>query len=102
LSEVLTLDQPRTDFPQINPLPFQRVPRPEDEPLNDFQKGVLALVAGVEASNHIDSREPLPAKLGAVARLIESEAQVPRLKTIGQAWHYMKDKLGLTFQYEGV
>jgi phospholipase C len=101
-SGVLTLDRPRNDFPQVKPLPFQRVPRPEDEPLNDFQKAVLALVAGVEASNHIDSDEPVLEKIGAVTRLIESEAKIPTLKTIGQAWHYMKDKLDLTFQYEGV
>jgi phospholipase C len=101
LGEVLTLEQPRTDFPEIKPLPFERVPRPEDEPLNDFQKGLLALVAGIEASNHIDSNEPVVNRIGAVANLIENEAQVPHLKTIGQAWHYMKDKLDLTFQYEG-
>lgn len=101
-SEVLTLNEPRDDAPEIAALPFQRVPRPEDEPLNDFQKGVLALVAGVEASNHIDSNEPVFDKIAAVARLVESEARIPTLQTIGQAWHYMKDKLDLTFQYDGI
>lgn len=101
-SAVLTLDQPRTDFPEIKPLPYQRVARPEDEPLNDFQKGVLALVAGVEASNHLDSNQPVQDKIGAVVKLVESEARIPTLKTIGQAWTYMKEKLDLTFQYEGV
>jgi phospholipase C len=102
LSQVLTLNQPRTDIPDIQPLPFQRVPRPEDEPLNDFQKGVLALVAGVEASNHIDSHKTVHEKIGDVVKLVESEARIPQLKTIGQAWTYMKEKLDLTFQYEGV
>ena len=32
LSAALTLDRPRTDEPLIAPRPFQRVPRPEDEP----------------------------------------------------------------------
>jgi hypothetical protein len=70
--------------------------------LNDFQKGVLAVVAGVEARNRIDDSKGVVDKVGGVLRLIESEAQVPRLHTIGQAWKYMKDKLDLTFQYEGV
>jgi predicted glycoside hydrolase/deacetylase ChbG (UPF0249 family) len=78
------------------------VPRPEDEPLNDFQKGVLALVAGVEATNHIDSHRAVHEKIADVVKLVDSEARIPQLKTIGQAWKYMKEKLDLTFQYEGV
>jgi phospholipase C len=102
LSEVLTLDRPRTDFLETKPLPVPRVLRPEDEPLNGFQKGLLVLVAGIEAMNHVESSASVPEKVEAIAQLIENEAQVSRLKTIGQAWHYMKDKLGLTFQYEDV
>jgi phospholipase C len=100
--EVLTLDQPRDDLPVITPLPVQRVPRPEDEPLNDFQKGLLAIVAGVSRYDHIDHSRHLGDKVSDLARLIQDEVQIPRLKTIGQAWHYMKERLDFTFQYEGV
>lgn len=101
LAEALNLKEPRTDLPQIVPRPFTRVPRPEDEPLNDFQKGVLALVAGVEAMNRIDQTRSVAEKIADVAKLVETEAQVGTLRTIGQAWKYMKDKLDLTFQYDG-
>ena len=102
LGQVLSLDQPRVDFPEILPRPFQPVPRPEDEPLNDFQKGILALVAGVEAMNRIDDTRSITEKVADLARLVESEGQVARLKTIGQAWKFMRDKLDLSFQLEDV
>lgn len=102
LSPVLTLDQPRADLPKIVPRPFTSVPRPEDEPLNDFQKGVLALAAGVEGLNHIDASKSAPEKIADLARLVESEAEAARLKTIGEAWKFMKEKLDFAFQYEGV
>jgi phospholipase C len=101
LGEVLTLASPRGDLPEIAPRPYSRVPRPENEPLNDFQKGVLALVAGVEAMNRIDNTRSLTEKVADLARLVESEAQAARLRTIGEAWKFMKDKLDLSFQYEG-
>ncbi|HEY6074362.1 MAG TPA: alkaline phosphatase family protein, partial [Anaerolineales bacterium] len=98
LSEVLTLSQPRADYPEIAPHPVTRVLRPEDEPLNDFQKGLLALVAGIEAFNHVDLDQTVHDKIADIVKLVESEAEIPRLRTIGQAWQYMKDKLALTFQ----
>lgn len=102
LSEVLTLDQPRDDAPLITPKPFERVPRPEDEPLNDFQKGVLALVAGVTAYNRVDERKHFYERIADLLHLVENEAQIYRLKTIGEAWKFMKAKLDIMFQYEGV
>lgn len=102
LSEVLTLDTPRDDDPQITPQPFQRMPRPEDEPLNDFQKGLLAIVTGITSTNRIQEQQNLTEKVGHLVQLLESEYQVHRLKTIGQAWKFMKQRLDLTFQYEGV
>jgi phospholipase C len=101
LAEVLTLDKPRDDLPEITPRPYTRLPRPEDEPLNDFQKGVLGLVAGVEAMNRIDSTKSVPEKIADLGNLVENEAGAARLKTIGEAWKFMKDKLDLTFQYDG-
>jgi hypothetical protein len=37
-----------------------------------------------------------------LAHLVENEAEIPRLKTIGHAWQYMKAKLDITFQSDGV
>ena len=101
LSEVLTLDRPRADEPLIAPRPFQRVPRPEDEPLNDFQKGVLALVTGLSGFNRVDEDKHINEKVADLVHIVENEAQVARLKTIGQAWQFMRDRLHMTFQYEG-
>ena len=100
--EVLTLAQPRDDSPLITPRPYVRVPRPETEPLNDFQKGLLALVAGVSAFDRIDQTKSLTAKVADLAHLVANEAEIARLQTIGQAWQYMKTKLDLTFQYDGI
>lgn len=102
LSQALTLEQPRSDFPEIVPRPFSRVPRPEDEPLNEFQKGVLALVAGVEAMNRIDNTKSVAEKIVDLGRLVEIEAETARLRTIGEAWKFMKQKLDIAFQYEGM
>lgn len=100
LSEVLTLDRPRDDLPAITPRPFERVARPETEPLNDFQKGLLALVAGVAAFDRIDHSKGLSAKVADLAHLVAGEAEIARLHTIGEAWHYMKARLDFTFQYD--
>ncbi|MCA1553837.1 MAG: hypothetical protein LC737_05620, partial [Chloroflexi bacterium] len=102
LSEALTLDTPRADVPVIEPKPFERVPCPEDEPLNDFQKGVLALVAGISGLNRVDEDKHITDRVADLLHIVENEAQIYRLKTIGQAWQFMRDKLHLTFQYENV
>jgi phospholipase C len=102
LSEALTLDSPRTDVPEIIPRSFARVPRPEDEPLNDFQRGVLAVVAGVSVYYNVDQRKHLTERVADLAHLVENELAIRRLKTIGEAWQLMKAKLDFTFQYEGV
>lgn len=102
LSEALTLDQPRTDVPEIHAQPYQRVPRPEDEPLNDFQKGVLAVVAGVAVYYNVDERKHLTERVADLTHMVENELEIHKMKTIGEAWHFMKTKLDLTFQYEGV
>jgi phospholipase C len=102
LSDALTLDTPRDDVPEIQAQPYQRVPRPEDEPLNGFQKGVLAVVAGMSVYYNVDQRKPLTARVADVAHLVENELEIHKLKTIGEAWHFMKAKLDFTFQYEGV
>lgn len=102
LSDVLTLDVPREDDPVMTPRVFQRMPRPEDEPLNDFQKGLLAIVTGITAFNRIDESQHLTSKVQQLVQLVESEYELHRVKNIGQAWHFMKERLDLTFQYEGV
>ncbi len=102
LSEVLTLDAPRDDDPLITPTPFQFMPRPENEPLNDFQKGVLALVAGISGLNRVDEDKHITQKVADLLHIVENEAQIHRLKTIGQAWQFMNERLHLTFQYGGV
>ena len=98
---MLTLERPRTDEPLIAPRPFQRVPRPEDEPLNDFQKGVLALVTGLSGLNRVDEDKHINEKVADLLHIVENEAQIVRLKNIGQAWQFMRDRLHMTFQYEG-
>jgi phospholipase C len=102
LSEALTLDKPRDDDPLITPRPFQLMARPEDEPLNDFQKGVLALVTGISGLNRVDEDKHITAKVADLVHIVENEAQILRLKTIGQAWTFMKARLDMTFQYEGL
>jgi hypothetical protein len=100
LSEALTLDRPRSDRPEFTPLPVPRVHHSADEPLNDFQRSLLGTIAAVVASTRIDANASLGEKIAAVARALEEEVQIRELKTIGQAWQYMKAKLDLTFQYE--
>jgi phospholipase C len=102
LSEALTLDRPRADVPEIHAQPYRRVPRPEDEPLNDFQKGVLAVVAGLSAYYQGDQRKHVTERIAEVAHLVENELEIRKLKTIGEAWHFMKAKLDFTFEYDGV
>lgn len=102
LSEALTLDNPRDDDLAITPRVFQRTPRPEDEPLNDFQKGLLATVTGITAFNRADESKNLSEKVAQFGHLVQDEYQVRRLKTIGQAWKFMKERLDFAFQYEGV
>lgn len=102
LSEVFTLDTPRDDAPVITPRVVERTPRPADEPLNDFQKGLLAIVTGITALNRVDEKQHLLDKVAQLGRLVQDEYRVHRLHTIGQAWQFMKDRLDLTFQYEGV
>ncbi len=100
VGEALTLDKPRTDMSEITPRIFARVPCPELEPLNDFQKGVLAIVAGVTAYNRIDEHKPIHEKVPDLVHLVENEAEAHRLKNIGEAWKFMKERLDLTFQYD--
>lgn len=102
LWEVLTLDTRRDDDPFITPRSVPPMSRPAEEPLNDFQKGLLAIVTGFTATNRIDEDQHLTEKVAQLAQLLENEYQVRRLKTIGQAWKFMKERLDLTFQYEGV
>lgn len=102
LSEALTLDSPRDDEPMITPRIFQRTPRPEDEPLNDFQKGLLATVTGITAFNRADESKNLLEKVAQFGHLVQDEYQVRRLKKIGQAWKFMKERLDFAFQYEVV
>jgi len=41
-------------------------------------------------------------RIADLLHLVENEAQIYRLKTIGEAWKFMKAKLDIMFQYEGV
>ena len=50
---------------------------PENEPLNAFQQGVLALVTAVEGLNLIDLHKTVHEKLIDVVKSIESEGQIP-------------------------
>ena len=102
LSEALTLDTPRDDVPEIKAQPYQRLPRPEYEPLNGFQSGVLAVVAGMSVYYNVDQRKHLTERVADMAHLVENELAIHRLHPIGEAWQFMKAKLDFTFQYEGV
>ncbi len=50
----------------------------------------------------IDASKSVQDKIADLARLVESEAEAAKLKTIGEAWKFMKEKLDFAFQYQGV
>jgi hypothetical protein len=56
----------------------------------------------VEGLNHIDASKSVQDKIADLARLVESEAEAAKLKTIGEAWKFMNEKLDFAFQYQGV
>jgi phospholipase C len=99
-SAVLTRDTPRRDDPLITPRTFHPIARPEDEPLNDFQRGVLSLVAGISGMKHVEEDKHVSAKVADLVHILENELQIHRLKTIGQAWQFMRSHVHLTVGYE--
>jgi hypothetical protein len=62
----------------------------------------LAIVTGITAFNRIDETRSVTDKIAQLAQLVRNENEVRQLKDIGGAWKFMKERLDLTFQYEGV
>lgn len=93
LSGVLTRSTPRTDRPEIVPLPYSPHPDHAQAPLLHLQRDILALITCYEAVSGLEGGLSLSEKLHFMARFLEAEAGVHHLKTVGEAIEFINTKL---------
>lgn len=93
LSPVLALDAPRTDRPDIVPLPYTPHPEHRKAPLLHLQRDILSLIACYEAAQKLDEGLNLKEKIVEISRLTEAEFDIHKLKTVGEAIDFMTTKL---------
>ena len=95
LSRVLTRSKPRRDTPKLKPRPYRPTGAKEDEPLTDYQRAVLMLVAGYEGLSRIKHDQSAERKVADLSALIEAEGEIHRLRTVRDGIGFMKSRLEL-------
>jgi len=95
LSQVLTRSKPRRDTPTLNPRPYRPTGAKEDEPLNDYQRAVLMLVAGYEGLSRIKHDRSAEQKVADLSALIEEEGEIHGLRSVRDGIGFMKSRLEL-------
>jgi len=93
LGQVLALETPRTDRPEIRPLPYAPHPEHRKAPLLHLQRDILGLIACYETAQKLDEQLPLKEKLTELSRLMKAEFDIHKLKTVGEAIDFMTTKL---------
>jgi phospholipase C len=94
MSELLTRSTPRQDFPEIIPRPYIPTGPPENEPLSNLQRAILAAVAGWQGLDRIDKDKYSLAKLLDAVEVAEEEIEIAfELKTTGDAAAFIKKHL---------
>ncbi|MCB9136533.1 MAG: phosphoesterase [Anaerolineales bacterium] len=95
LGDALPLTEPRKDFPEITPRPYQPTDADQvpNEPLNHLQKAVLALSAAVQQFDRIREDQSVLQKITDLERLVKEETEVTRIKTTGEAVKFMAEIL---------
>lgn len=95
LSQVLRRETPRQDTPALNPRPYAPSGAHGNEPLNDYQKAVLMLVAGFEGLTRIKADWELDRKLIDLQLLIDREGEIYQLRTVADGIRFINDRLEL-------
>ena len=95
LSQLLTRSKPRRDTPTLNPRPYRPTGAKEDEPLNDYQRAVLMLVAGYEGLSRIRHDRSAEQKVADLSALIEEEGEIHGLRSVRDGIGFMKSRLEL-------
>lgn len=93
LSELLSLDEPRGDDPELTPLPYQPSAEASEAPLSELQRLILELVAAYEAVLSFSQEGGLRERASTLAELVKAEHNIHNLETVGQALTFMKTKL---------
>ena len=95
LSHVLTRSTPRHDRPELTPRQYTPSGAKEDEPLNDYQRAVLMLVAGYEGLTRIHHDRPVYRRVADLTKLIEEEGEILKLRTVRDGIRFIQNRLEL-------
>ncbi len=87
--EVLNSPTARTDFPEIQPRPYTIPEDVRDEPINDLQKAILFVIAGIDDALQIGRDGSLLDKAEDLLQLVKDEDRIAHIKTVGEAVDFM-------------
>lgn len=93
LGPVLTRSAPRDDQPQLNSRHYAPTGSKGREPLNDYQKAMLMLIAGYEALTRIRKDRSIEQRINDLSALIKEEGEIFKLKTVSDGIHFIKRRL---------
>lgn len=95
LGPVLTRSTPRRDDPEVHPRPYAPTGSGEDEPLTDYQRAVLMVVAGYEGLSRVRRDRSVQTQIADLAALIDEEGEVHRLRTVRDGIRFMRERMEL-------
>jgi len=91
-SKILNLDAPRDDCPKkIKARHYEISKKARAEPINDLQKGMLFIMAGLEDAEKIKHDHNLFKKAEELFQLVIDEARIAHIKTVGDAIDFTMD-----------
>jgi phospholipase C len=93
VSTALTRRSPRQDHPELKPRPYTPSGPKEDEPLTDYQRAVLIVVAAHEGLNRVKAERPWARRMADLVRLIDQEGEIYRLRTVRDGIQFMQSRL---------
>jgi phospholipase C len=95
--EVLTREQPRTDLPEVVPIPYVPSSEAPNQPLTALQRAFLEAAAAMEGLDRTGHARTRREKLEDLVELMREEREILHLKTVGEGVDFIRRRLEATY-----